>query len=219
MEHKEPSLYSTGVNPQKSRFAERFLVPGSVLDVGCGNGLYGVELEHRNHTVLQLDLLDRRAADAQHLPFRQMDVQRLDLPDQSFDNVLAYDIMEHLDDDQLFLREVRRVLRSRLLLSVPNLDDAVLRQLHVTYVHHVDKTHRREYSPKQLTDLLISQGFSVLTIEPQVNRLIPYFSYALATHNRLSRYAARIISWQCLLLEKMRLFENSCVADWFCVAE
>lgn len=52
-----------------------------------------------------------------------MDAQRLTFADNMFANVVAFDIMEHLDDDALFLQEIHRVCRGRVLLSVPIADD------------------------------------------------------------------------------------------------
>jgi SAM-dependent methyltransferase len=49
------------------------------------------------------------------------DVRALPFPDRRFDLVLATDIIEHVDDDLLALRELRRVLRpgQSLLVTVP----------------------------------------------------------------------------------------------------
>lgn len=215
------STPTSGVNPLKEDLLRQFLLPGSVLDVGCGNGLYGLVVVSRGFSVLQLDIEDRRAPQARHLPFRAMDVQRLDLPDNSFDNVVAFDIIEHLDDDTLFLREVRRVCRARgrLLLSVPNPDDEQVRQIALTHIHYTDKTHRREYTKEGLATLLELEGFKVIINKPHLNRALPYFAHALAKKGFLPKVVARFITLQCLLFEHLGLFENRCVADWFCVAE
>jgi len=218
------SGYSTptsGVNPLKVDLLRQSLLPGSVLDVGCGNGLYGLVVVSLGSSVLQLDIEDRRAPEARHLPFRAMDVQRLDLPDNSFDNVIAFDIMEHIDNDAFFLQEVRRVLkkRGRLILSVPNSDDEQLRLLSLTHIHHTDKTHRREYTEEGLTTILDQEGFTIIKFLPQFNKAMPFFAHALVKKGFFPKIAARFISLQCLLFEGLGLFENRCVADWFCVAD
>lgn len=213
------SCFSTEVNPRKEALLREFLLAGTVLDVGCGNGLYGLGIVSRGVSILQLDIVDRRAPRARHLPFRQMDAQRLDFPNDTFDNVVAFDVMEHLDDDILFLQEVRRVCRGRLILSVPNADDQPLRRLFLTHFHHTDKTHRREYTREGLVALLRQQGFTIITIQPQRNALLPYFAHALAKDGVVPKLAARFVSLQCLALERLGVFENRCIADWFCVAD
>ncbi len=216
---QELSFASPHVNPRKIAYLRKYLLKGSVLDVGCGNGIYGLEIVSRGDSVLQIDIADRRSPNAKHLPFRKMNAQRLDFPHDHFDNVVAFDIMEHLDDDVLFIQEVRRVCRGRLILSVPNADDESLRRLSLTHIHHTDKTHRREYTRQELTDLLVQQGLLIVSVEPQINTMLPYFAYALAKDNIGSKLAARIISLQCRILEQYGIFENCCVADWFCVAD
>ena len=49
------------------------------------------------------------------------DVCAIPFPDQSLDLVLATDIIEHVDDDALALREIRRVLKTtgRVIITVP----------------------------------------------------------------------------------------------------
>ncbi len=216
---QELSFVSPDINPRKLDFLHKYLLAGDVLDVGCGNGLYGLEMVSRGCSVLQVDIANRRSSDASHLPFRQMNAQRLDFPDDSFDYVVAFDIMEHLDDDVLFLQEVQRICHGRLILSVPNADDESIHRLFLTHAHHTDKTHRREYTRQGLEDLLTQQGFRIISIEPQLNTMLPYFAYALAIDGIASKLAARFISLQCRVFEHIGIFENHCVADWFCAAE
>ena len=213
------SLYSKGVAPGKLCLLGRYLAPGATLDVGCGNGLYGLHVAALGSEVMQIDIEDRRDDRARHLPFRVMDAQRLEFPDREYANVMAFDIMEHLDDDVLFLKEIRRICRGRVLLSVPNADDEQPNRIALTHVHHTDKTHRREYTKEGLVDLLNRTGFQVLEVRPNLNTALLYFARALAKERLLAKAAAKLISMQCRLFEKVGLFENRCVGDWYCAAE
>ncbi len=42
---------------------------------------------------------------------KKIDITRIDFPDEQFDVVICTHIMEHIPDDRLAMREVRRVLR------------------------------------------------------------------------------------------------------------
>lgn len=216
---KKLSLYAAGVNVEKIRLLDEYLVEGTTLDVGCGNGLYGLHILSRGGSILQVDIMDRRDSCAQALPFRVMDAQYLDLPDASYDNVVAFDLMEHLDDDVLFLQNVRRICRKRLILSVPNADDEQPGKVALTHMHYKDKTHRREYKKDALLEVLRRANFHPITIKPHHNRCLPRFAHALAIEGMVPKMAARFISLQCDLFEWFGWFENRCVADWFCVAE
>ena len=213
------SLCALGVSAGKLRLLDDFIIPGKVLDIGCGNGLYGVYLESMGCDVLQIDLVDRRDERARHLPFKIMDANDLELADNKFDHVLALDIMEHLNDDGKFLQNIWRVCNNHLFLSVPNADDEQIARLGLTHIHHKDKTHQREYTREQLETILIDNGFKVLSIRPNFATGLPSFALALAKNHKLAKVAARLVVLQCNYLIKIGLFENHTVGDWYCVAE
>lgn len=103
-----------------------FALGATVLEAGCGEG-YGADRLARVATrVLAVDL---DAGVAAHVgaayPLAQVirgDVQRLPLRDGSVEVVAALQVLEHLHDQDGFLRECARVLRpaGTLLLTTPN---------------------------------------------------------------------------------------------------
>ncbi len=68
------------------------------------------------------------------------------LPDDSFDCVLAVEVIEHVEEDDFFVREVHRVLRPGgwFLMSTPNGD----------FVPNRNPDHKRHYTRAQLQNLL-----------------------------------------------------------------
>jgi SAM-dependent methyltransferase len=83
-------------------------------------------------------------------------VSRLPFDDASFDLVAAFDVVEHVDDDDAALAELSRVSApaSTLLLSVP---------LHPARWTRFDDLvgHRRRYEPDQIVAKLARHGFAV----------------------------------------------------------
>lgn len=75
------------------------------------------------------------------------DLTRSKLPANSFDIVVAVEVLEHVEQDGLFVANVRRVLKPGgwFLMTTPNGDS-------VPIPHNVD--HKRHYRRAQLTDLL-----------------------------------------------------------------
>jgi 2-polyprenyl-3-methyl-5-hydroxy-6-metoxy-1,4-benzoquinol methylase len=57
--------------------------------------------------------------------YKEADFQ---VPDEEFDYVVSIDVLEHLEQDQPFLKEMRRVLKSngKAVVTVPNGDDKLL---------------------------------------------------------------------------------------------
>jgi SAM-dependent methyltransferase len=218
--NKRLSKYHPGVNPKKIKMLRDFLIDGRVLDVGCGNGLYGLDCADRGAEVLQLDVADRRDDYAKGLSFIAADVEEYDHADNSIDNIIAFDIVEHLDDDNAFLSKSFKWLRGgRIFISVPNEDNSMLEPLNLAHVHFTDKTHRREYSAESLRELLESNGFNVLHLEPHINTAIVGMPGVLAKNNILSKMIARFYSFQMRVLVKSGLLESQVIADWFLVGE
>jgi ubiquinone/menaquinone biosynthesis C-methylase UbiE len=97
--------------------------PGSVLEVGCGEGEITRRLGARFPRVTALDLPDAGLRAHWHAHpgprFLHADAQRLPFPDDCFDTVVSVEVLEHLPDPQAGLRECARVAQRDLVLSVP----------------------------------------------------------------------------------------------------
>ena len=214
------ATFSPDINPHKVALLETFLVAGRALELGCGSGQYGATIARHCAELLQVDLVDRRAPEAQAFPFVAMDAADVDTLGRRFENVVALDILEHMPDEDRFLAAVAAVCTRRLIVSVPNADDSQPAMMGLTHFHHTDKTHQREYSPQSLELALARHGFRVLETRPQYNNLWAFNApMALARNNRLSWLAAKSIWAQCRLYEAIGLFENRCIGDWLCAAE
>jgi ubiquinone/menaquinone biosynthesis C-methylase UbiE len=99
--------------------------PARLLDVGCGEGVVLRHLDrHLNDvTVVGLDVdgTGLRVAQSQNtVALVQGSVYALPFEANSFDLVLCCEVLEHVEDPNAALRELARVSRSRVLLSVPN---------------------------------------------------------------------------------------------------
>jgi SAM-dependent methyltransferase len=110
------------------RFAEGLVGGRTVLDAGCGVG-YGSEILARKASrVYAVDIaMDAVSAGARdHAPagvrFVQGSCTGLPFHDASLDVVVAFEVIEHLEDWRGLLSEARRVLRhdGQLLVSTPN---------------------------------------------------------------------------------------------------
>lgn len=99
-------------------------VNGSIFVDGCGLGSYLSRLATDANFTIGLDIEFPRTLDAiqktprvvcgvgEHLPF----------PDNSFDLILSHEVLEHVQDDGLVVKEIVRTLKpgGRLVLFCPN---------------------------------------------------------------------------------------------------
>ena len=95
-----------------------------MLDLGCGPGLFLNVAMEAGWQALGTDLDEDVLGMAQQwgAEVRHGRLQELGLPPGSMDVVTAWDVLEHLDDLDQTLAEIRRVLRpgGRLLAEVPD---------------------------------------------------------------------------------------------------
>lgn len=136
----------------------RGLRPGTALDVGAAGGGNTRVLRRLGWNAIALEYGPEGAGVAHErgLPTLRGDATALPVADASLDLVVAFDVLEHLDDDDVAVREVRRVLKpgGRYLVAVPC--DPRLWSAHDEAVGHV-----RRYTRATLSSLLVRGGFSL----------------------------------------------------------
>jgi SAM-dependent methyltransferase len=99
-------------------------IQGTLLDNGCGVGMYVQHLQASGGRVLGLEYEYERLLQArQHSELLACAAgENLPYPADSFDLVLSHEVLEHVADDRQALLEIVRCLKpgGRLVLFVPN---------------------------------------------------------------------------------------------------
>lgn len=149
-------------------FASTFAGDKEVLDIACGSGMAFSILSPVARRVVGADisleaLLECRSHFETEAPVCQADGTVLPFADCTFDLVTSFETIEHVVDDDGFVRELRRVLKAdgELILSTPN-------ALFTKPVNGVPSNpfHMREYLPRELASLL-EQHFSRVSVMRQ----------------------------------------------------
>jgi 2-polyprenyl-3-methyl-5-hydroxy-6-metoxy-1,4-benzoquinol methylase len=160
---------------QNVRADMRVFVPGdakSVLDVGCGEGEFGASLRPREvwgvepteAATIAATKLDRVI----HGQFSPKEI------DRTFDVVCFNDVLEHLPDPDLTLRETKAILNTGgcVIASIPN----VLFFYNITNIlltqdwryedaGIMDRTHLRFFTKKSIVRLFESNGYRIDVIK------------------------------------------------------
>lgn len=103
-------------------------VSGRWLDYGCAEGWYAEALVKQGASeVVGVDVEEDRIKQAvargvPNISFYPYNGSELDLADDSFDGAFVNEVLEHVTDEQVSLREIHRVLRpgAHLILISPN---------------------------------------------------------------------------------------------------
>lgn len=139
-------------------FASEFIANKSVLEIGCGAG-YGADYisKFASRTVA-IDMKKEAIHHSQTnygnaVNFMMGDGTRLPFQAESFDLVVSFQVIEHIDLKRLlhYLSEIKRVLRKDgvFILSTPN------RKLRLLpFQRPWSLEHTKEYSQKELRNLL-----------------------------------------------------------------
>jgi SAM-dependent methyltransferase len=126
------------------------LAPGRALDIGAGAGGNTRVLQGAGWraTALEFSEAGVELARARGLDVVQGDAREIPFPDDHFGVVVAYDVLEHINEDDVVVSEIARVLRpgGRALIAVPA--DPRLWSAHDEAIGHV-----RRYTRESLIGL------------------------------------------------------------------
>ena len=86
------------------QFIKQYVSPNqSILDIGCSSGLLLSELfEHKYHNLHGIDISETAIQNCQDNGLKNtyvMDASKITLPDDSFDCIIASNIIEHINND------------------------------------------------------------------------------------------------------------------------
>ena len=99
-------------------------IRGRILENGCGVGMYVVHLSPLGGEVIGLEYDFERAAEARMNSPHILNAagEFLPLPTSTFDLILSHEVIEHVQDDRVAIREMIRALKpgGRIILFCPN---------------------------------------------------------------------------------------------------
>jgi SAM-dependent methyltransferase len=180
-----------------------------ILDLGCGKG-DDVRRHRFSSEVVSIDVsksccvqtkrknkVETICSDAEKLPFIS----------NSFDGVLSNQVIEHVNDDKEFLKEVRRVLKDRGKLVISTAKYSSIRFFIIRHWgimrafkgRYLDSGHLREYSFKEFFNLLHQSSFDILEFKgTSIGVIAGYLDsalWALAWKLNLRKQADKILSF------------------------
>ena len=138
-------------NPIHQRLLKAYIeaipyVNGDLLELGCGEGR-GIDLiVPRSSSFLGLDKIETVIKNLRSkypdYQFESSVFPPVKLPDQSFDTIVSFQVIEHIKKDHLFLQEIYRLLKKggKALISTPNRLMSLSR----------NPWHEREYTADEL---------------------------------------------------------------------
>jgi SAM-dependent methyltransferase len=153
----------------KTSILDRFVVGQTVLDVGCASGLYADYLARMGKTVVGMDVdverLKAARARTKAATFIRGDITTVDLKAKSFETIVLFDVLEHVDE-QVAMEQLVRLAKKRIIITVPATTHRDLTDLYLLYGHHQDPTHLRTYTKAKLEGLAAQYRLRPVALEP-----------------------------------------------------
>lgn len=145
------------------------LAPQSLVDVGTGRGAFLwpllSEFPHLQVTCIdrlvhRIDLISKVGqASPYALSAHLMDVCQMSFADRQFDVATALEVLEHLEQPQLAVRELVRVTKKHLIISVPAKEDD-------------NPEHIQLFTKQSMTQLLQDASVRKIDISYVLNHMI-----------------------------------------------
>jgi 2-polyprenyl-3-methyl-5-hydroxy-6-metoxy-1,4-benzoquinol methylase len=142
--------------------------PKKVLEIACAPGILLGDLS-KEFKCTGIEIDERYKNDIQGLA-KDSDLHFGFFPEvtgnwesEQFSNIIALDVIEHIEDGKGFLEECHRLLVNggRLIIQAPMiLDDG---QMEERMFHEIE--HIWIYDINHMKDMLIEQGFSIISVE------------------------------------------------------
>jgi 2-polyprenyl-3-methyl-5-hydroxy-6-metoxy-1,4-benzoquinol methylase len=145
---------------------KRFKRNGRLLDVGAGFGFFLAEMKNRGWEAAGVEISQKALDHARNvlgLTVHPGPLEKVDFPDNHFDAVTGFYIIEHLPQPMTFLRECHRILKpgGLLLLRYPH-TTPIKNLLHFFNIENrlYDlPAHLSDFSPKMIQGCLERIGF------------------------------------------------------------
>lgn len=133
----------------KAYIAAKPFINGKLLELGCGEGRGISEIAPLADRYTAIDKIEKAVQKLRNrfpkYRFESGHFPPIPFPDNSFDTIVSFQVIEHLKNDDLFVKEIHRILRpgGTALLTTPNIKMTLTR----------NPWHIREYTGSQLLAL------------------------------------------------------------------
>ena len=135
----------------------------TLLDIGCGEGFFLFNASKAGYTTKGIEISQDAAEyagrefglDVEAKPFEE-----LQFPDNYFDVVTLWQVLEHVPYPLIVLKEVHRILKPEGLLATSTPDiESILAKIFRRKWWNLRRLHINQFTVKTLTDMLKRAGF------------------------------------------------------------
>ena len=171
-EHTWETLMAPNFSEVSALLDDMFPRKGRLLDIGCGYGHFIDIMQSKGWAASGVEPSERTSAYAlsKGLDVNRTVIEETSFPDNSFDAITAFYVLEHLFDPLAALNKIRTMLKPGgvLVLRVPHTTPIVklLRVIGLRNNLYDLPFHLYDFSPDTITRLLEKAGFGGIKVTP-----------------------------------------------------
>lgn len=147
---------------------QKFKKTGKLLDIGCGFGLFLKMAKEAGFKVYGVEMEKEAVKTAQEKfglkNIYQKNVKEIGFPERYFDVITLFDILEHLENPEVILKELKKLLKPNgvLVIQSPNIESFMFKLTKEKWNWLLFPNHLYHFTPKSLTLLLKHSGFKIV---------------------------------------------------------
>jgi len=189
---------------------------GKLLDIGCNIGIFMKVAQQAGFDVKGVELNADCALYGKerfHLDIDSNHLEDIAFPDETFDVITLFDVLEHIPDMNAFIDEIRRILKKdgQVVIQAPNLN-SLMSELTKGKWHWLSPPdHLYHFTPDAMTRFLRIHGFSikeVKTWEPAEDFSNNLITVVCPAHGILGKAMQKFLRITRIVLLPTLLFQN-----------
>lgn len=134
-----------------------------ILDAGCSSGDYVRYFLSQDHDAFGFDILPSEKWEGKlKNRFKSGSLDKIPFPDEEFDTLTVFEVLEHVNNIDTAIEEIKRVTKKNIIISVPDSElYPVFKETGLAFHHWVDRTHIQFFTEESLKKKLEQHHLSI----------------------------------------------------------
>ena len=170
------NLYNSKVNQELcKKVAERMSANDNVLECACGTGMISVHIATKCRSLIATDFSQgmiaksrKRCKKIKNIRVEKANILQLEYPNESFDKVVAANVIHLLDQPDIAISELIRVCKKGGKIIIPTYiitKEHRISTILIRLINHFTKTFLYQFNEQSYKNFFNKQGYSQIDFE------------------------------------------------------
>lgn len=170
------NLYNSKVNQELcKKVAERMSSNDNVLECACGTGMISVHIATKCRSLIATDFSQgmlaksrKRCKKIKNIRVEKANILQLEYPNESFNKVVAANVIHLLDQPDIAISELIRVCKKGGKIIIPTyiiMKEHGISTILIRLINHFTKTFLYQFNEQSYKNFFNKQGYSQIDFE------------------------------------------------------